>query len=86
MEMEIYQFILRVNTVRINVRNQPSFDIKLGFEFLFPDKEKMVEILIDAKPDTIDVKNINGTTPLALAADRGILMFLLERRRSKKVI
>lgn len=45
----------------------------------------MVKVLIDAKPDTIDVKNINGTTPLILAADRGIMMLLFKQRRRKKV-
>lgn len=39
---------------------------------MFTDKEKMVKILIDAKPDTIDVKNVNGTTPLIVATDNGI--------------
>lgn len=32
----------------------------------------MVKILLDAKPDMIEVKNINGTTPLIVAADNGM--------------
>ena len=52
------------------------FFIKLSFEFLFPDKRKMVKILIDARPDTIDVKNVNGTTPLILACDKGMTMLM----------
>lgn len=52
---------------------------------MFPDKEKIVKILIDAQPDTIDVKNVNWTTPLIVAVDKGIIVFLLERRRRKKV-
>lgn len=32
----------------------------------------MVKILLDAKPDTIEVKNVNGTTPLIAAADNGM--------------
>lgn len=44
----------------------------------------MVKILIDAKPDTINMKNVNGTTPLIIAADKGIMMFVLERRKRKE--
>lgn len=80
MEMDTYPFILQLSTVR--VIGILIFFIKLSFEFLFPDKRKMVKILIDARPDTIDVKNVNGTTPLILACDKGItmliMMFLLE--------
>lgn len=43
-----------------------------ALDSFFPDKEKMVKILLDAKPDMIEVKNINGTTPLIVAADNGM--------------
>lgn len=79
MQMEIYQYILHLNTVRIDgilLFKKKKYEeiVKLSFEFLCADKEKMVKILIDAKADTIDVKNVNGTTPLIAAADKGMMI------------
>lgn len=36
--------------------------------FLFADKENIVKIFIEKKPDMIDVKNDKGKTPLSVAA------------------
>lgn len=67
----ILQFILQLHTVSYELfleQNHKCFEFDL---FLFVDKEGMVKIIIETKPEMINARGHNDDTPLNYASRIG---------------
>lgn len=73
--LAIFRFTLQLDGVSCWKIIKLCIELSFGFVFDFAEKLSILKILLENNPKSIDVKNNDGRTPLALAVDGYIRKF-----------